>query len=322
MRGLRTLLDEHRSFLDSIKMQGVGAVHCEKRNHIVEVTLSNPQKKNALSGKMIYQLAILVDELLFSQDHSETVGLILRGDKSGGSFCAGLDFSTALENAHQQEFAPLMCHLMTDLCTRIQCANIVSIAFIDGYALGGGAELSTACDYRILTSSSNIGFVHAKLGASPGWGGGRRLFDIVGRCHTLHLLGTASILSATEAYRIGLATQVVPSVTTSTDDPVVAAYEYMNQFALMEYPAAVKDMKSLVAGLSIFDLPPSTTCNPIGNDSNNSNSHIDKRTLEVMEKAHEAILASSRVVTEKRVFFKRWGSVENTKALRSKVEKK
>lgn len=320
-RHISSLINTHQNFLGIIRNQGSGQITSTKNNHIVEIVISNPEKKNALSGRMIYQLANLVDDLLLSPSYNETVGLIIRGDRSGGAFCAGLDFSTALENSDLPEFAPMMCNLMTDLLTRIQCANIVSVAFVEGYALGGGAELSTSCDYRMLTSDSYIGFVHARLGASPGWGGGRRLYDIVGRSNTLRMLGTGKIMSAQEALDIGLASSVVPSrnelikidENDSNIDAVEAAYEFLNEFASMKYPVAVKDLKALVSSLSVDHSPVQMNrTTPV------DQSEVANTTSRLMQDVHSSILNSSRVKAEKSMFFKRWGSKENADALSGK----
>lgn len=324
-RHVSTLLDSHKEFLKVIENQGSGQIQHSIRERILEIIISNPEKKNALSGRMIFQFASLIDELIFSPSYQDTVGIILRGDPSGDAFCAGLDFSTALDNSNLPDFSQMMCHLMTDLCTRVQCANVISVAFVEGYALGGGAELSTACDYRMLTTASHIGFVHAKLGASPGWGGGRRLFDIVGRSNALYMLGTGQIMTAQQALNIGLATHVVPSLADLRKieqsngsgehdvEAVRAAYDFLKGFSTMKYPMAVKDLKSLVSSLA-------------GEHSavtNNGNIHKSQTTETVlMNDIHEAILSSNRVAAEKAIFFKRWGSKENSEALATKRKSK
>jgi enoyl-CoA hydratase/carnithine racemase len=342
VRLISTLLESHKEFLNVIENQGTGHIQHKHKDHILEITICNPEKKNALSGRMIHQFATLIDELVFSPDYYTTVGLILRGDPAGGAFCAGLDFSTALENSKRPDFSHMMCHLMTDLCTRIQCANVVSVAFVEGYALGGGAELSTACDYRMLTTDSHIGYVHAKLGASPGWGGGRRLYDIVGRPNALRMLGTAHIMNAQQALNIGLATHIVPSFTELEEasqsgairdnelhpEAVHAAYVFLNDFASMKYPLAVKDLKALVSSLSVDHTtsPPAspttattTTAADIRVATNGASSDTTNR---LMEDVHTSILTSSRVAAEKAMFFKRWGSKENADALAGKRKSK
>ena len=105
------------------------------------------------------------------------------------------------------------------------------MAVVNGPVLGGGAELATATDFRVvhrgegdaLRSDAFLAFVHAKVGVSPGWGGLGRLCSIIGRGNALRLLGTSARCYPSDMIRIGLADAVY---TCSTDtDPDTAARE-------------------------------------------------------------------------------------------------
>lgn len=80
-------------------------------------------------------------------------------------------------------------------------------------ALGGGAEIATACDYRLMTEGAVIGFVHAKMGLTPAWGSTGRLMSIVGYHKALRLLLECQLLSATEANDIDLADGTADTLT-------------------------------------------------------------------------------------------------------------
>ncbi|KAG7273241.1 hypothetical protein CRUP_001337 [Coryphaenoides rupestris] len=73
-----------------------------------------------------------------------------------------------------------MCMFMQDALTRLLRLPLVSVALVEGRALGGGAELTTACDFRLVTRDSRIQFVHKHMGLVPGWGGAARLVPIRG----------------------------------------------------------------------------------------------------------------------------------------------
>ncbi|KAG7256066.1 hypothetical protein CRUP_008080, partial [Coryphaenoides rupestris] len=91
-------------------------------------------------------------------------------------------------------------------CSRTWCRlPLVSVALVEGRALGGGAELTTACDFRLVTRDSRIQFVHKHMGLVPGWGGAARLVPIVGGRHALRLLAGALNVDPEAALQIGLA---------------------------------------------------------------------------------------------------------------------
>ena len=110
--------------------------------------------------------------------------LILTG--SDGSFCAGLDIKQDDANDILQEGREMTLH-MSRVTNCIHSLPVVSVAAIDGNAIGGGAELTTCTDLVVLSRQSTIKFVHASRGASPGWGG-RRLVNRIGRRKALRML--------------------------------------------------------------------------------------------------------------------------------------
>ena len=125
--------------------------------------------------------------------------VILTG--SDGNFCSGLDLHDHERNSSDNVkdyddddgFQPLqrgihMTQHMTRLTNHLHSLPVLSISAIDGHAMGGGAELTTCTDLVVLSRTAKIQFVHARRGASVGWGGGRRLVKKVGRGKALRLL--------------------------------------------------------------------------------------------------------------------------------------
>ncbi|GMF59502.1 unnamed protein product [Phytophthora fragariaefolia] len=167
------------------------------------VEIHSPKARNALSGKMMAELADVVALLEDPQVHDKLNAVILRG--TGGWFCAGADLRVAQQELTSPEAGAAMGALMADTLTRFRRLPLVSIACIEGGAYGGGAELATACDFRILESNAVIQFVQVRMGVSPAWGGGARLYKIVGRQQSLRLLCTAEKLTAQRALEINLA---------------------------------------------------------------------------------------------------------------------
>mmetsp|Transcript_2724 Transcript_2724/g.4073 ORF Transcript_2724/g.4073 Transcript_2724/m.4073 type:complete len:119 (+) Transcript_2724:58-414(+) len=98
-----------------------------------------------------------------------------------------------------------MCGLMTNTLNRLKALPLVSVAALENGAIGGGAELATSCDFRILTNKSYVHFVQAQMGVSTGWGGAARLSKIIGPKNALYVLGWGQKIDSKKALEIGLA---------------------------------------------------------------------------------------------------------------------
>ncbi|CAG8492205.1 17090_t:CDS:2, partial [Acaulospora morrowiae] len=174
------------------------------------ITLQNVERRNALSGRMMAQLADLVDRLerivkgeTSVREEEELVALILTG--SGNTFCSGFDLSVAKEHILTSENGAKMSSLMQDTLFRFSQLPLISVAAIEGHALGGGAELSTACDHRCISDTAKVRFVQVKMATTPGWGGGGRLIKIVGKTSALRIMGASVPLTGKDALDVGFA---------------------------------------------------------------------------------------------------------------------
>jgi ethylmalonyl-CoA/methylmalonyl-CoA decarboxylase len=175
-----------------------GSIELKFDGDRAEMTLRHSEKRNAMSASMMLDLRCCV-ELLADWQGSL---LVLRGES--GHFCAGADLRLvrgALANATGGKG---MCDWMTELLNAIYTAPYLSVAVIEGVALGGGAELATATDFRLLSSKARLQFVHAKRGLSPGWGGASRLVELIGRRRALQLLASGQPVSSDDALNWGL----------------------------------------------------------------------------------------------------------------------
>jgi ethylmalonyl-CoA/methylmalonyl-CoA decarboxylase len=130
------------------------------------IEISNPDARNAFSGKMMAELADVVDELEKEEIQSKVTCVVLRGKSRW--FCAGADLLVAKEQLSSREGGVAMGALMTDTLTRFRRLPLVSVAAIEGGAIGGGAELATACDFRLMDETAFIQFVQSRMGVSPG----------------------------------------------------------------------------------------------------------------------------------------------------------
>ena len=185
-------------------------------------------------------LANIVHEL---EEWKDGKGVILRGKND--AFCSGADLQL-VKGIMNKDGGRDMCTLMQDTLSRLYTLPLVSVALVHGVALGGGAELTTSCDYRLVTKDATIGFVHMKMGLMTGWGGGTRLVQLTGRTAALDLLTTGKVLSWREALSIGLANGMVQATDGSTLDQ---AMEWLDHRTFGE-TAVVRAAKKIVVAAS------------------------------------------------------------------------
>ena len=135
------------------------------------------------------------------------LGVIVTGEGKG--FVAGADISQMRDLTVQE--GRDMTILGQEVFTRIENLDKPVIAAVNGFALGGGCELAMACDIRVASDKAKFGQPEVNLGIIPGYGGTQRLPRLVGKGAAKYLIFTGEMISAEEAYRIGLADKVVPA---------------------------------------------------------------------------------------------------------------
>ena len=174
-----------------------------KKQDIVYLTLNRPHVLNALSSELLQALCIELDRI---KNDSEVKGIFITGSGSK-AFSAGADiefFNTA-SPMKVRELAELAIHVNS----QIENLGKISIALINGFALGGGLELAEACMMRIAVSSAKLGHPEVRIGAVSGWGGTTRLPRLIGKGRSTELLLTGRMISAKTALEMGLVNLVV-----------------------------------------------------------------------------------------------------------------
>jgi enoyl-CoA hydratase/carnithine racemase len=177
----------------------------EKRDAIAYVTVNRPKVLNALSTQTWKDLRTAFED---AQTDNTVRGVILTG-AGDRAFIAGADIGElAHASAVQAEQASRFGQAVLDL---IENLGKPVIAAINGFALGGGCETAMACTLRIAVEHAKLGQPEVKLGLLPGGGGTQRLPRLVGKGRALQLILSAELISAQEAWRIGLVNEVVPA---------------------------------------------------------------------------------------------------------------
>lgn len=175
----------------------------EKREGVAWVTINRPEVLNARSGKTRRELVAVCREV---QEDPEVKVMVLTG--RGRAFSVGRDLREPFEQVGLAEARRSRSEERD--AEAVAGLDKPVIAAINGYCLGGGCELSLACDLRIAADDAQIGLPEAKRGLMPGSGGTQRLPRLVGRSKALEMIFTGEPVSAQEADRIGLVNKVVP----------------------------------------------------------------------------------------------------------------
>ena len=177
--------------------------------------------------------------------------VIVRGE--GRSFSAGLDLSVARGDGDSS--LPVLARLSPAECadriagfqgafTWLRQPSLVTIAAVQGHAIGAGFQLALNCDFRVLADDARFSMAEVTLGLVPDLGGTKRLTELVGPARALEICVTGRRLPAEEAERIGLATAVVPAA------ELQGAVADLAAAVLAADPGAVAEIKALLAGAS------------------------------------------------------------------------
>ena len=168
------------------------------------VTIDRPKSLNALNSQ-VYREIIATLRQVEAMDQVKVVILTGAGEKA---FAAGADIAQMVhEDAVAGRRLSGLCHEAANL---LESMRQVTIAAVNGFALGGGCELTLACDLRIAADHARFALPEVTLGIIPGGGGTQRLARIIGVGRAKELIFTGDQIDAQEAYRLGLANHVVP----------------------------------------------------------------------------------------------------------------
>lgn len=173
------------------------------QNGIGYLTINRPRAMNALNTETLKEIGAVADMVAADE---EVKVLIVRG-AGGRAFVAGADISE-MQDMDDKEGREIS-EFAQSVFSKIKNLPQVVIAAVNGYALGGGNELAMACDIRLASSRAKFGQPEVNLGIMPGFGGTQRLPRIVGKGLAKEIIFSTDMISAEEAYRIGLVNKVV-----------------------------------------------------------------------------------------------------------------
>ena len=218
----------------------------EEKGAIGIITINRPQALNALNSQVLEELK----ETFEAVDLNKVRALVLTG-AGEKSFVAGADIAemSTLTKAEGEAFGKKG----NDVFRMIETFPIPVIACVNGFALGGGCEISMSCDFRICSENAVFGQPETGLGITPGFGGTQRLARLVGAGYAKQMIYTARNIKADEALRIGLVNQVVSAekdeegnVVKSAQAVLLETGEKLAETIAKNAPIAVRNCKKAV----------------------------------------------------------------------------
>ena len=208
-------------------------INYEVKEKYAIITINREKALNALNSQVLDELNATLDAV----DVNEVRCLILTG-AGEKSFVAGADIGemSTLSKAEGEAFGKKG----NDVFLKMESFPIPVIAAVNGFALGGGCEISMSCDIRICSDNALFGQPEVGLGITPGFGGTQRLARLVGAGMAKQMIYTARNIDANEAYRIGLVNAVYPQA------ELMAAAEKMAAGIAKQAPIAVRNCKKAI----------------------------------------------------------------------------
>jgi 3-hydroxypropionyl-coenzyme A dehydratase len=197
-------------------MSNMKYIQLEPQGEIALLRINRPEALNAMNIDVVSELSRTVD--IVGADESIKVVIITgAGEKS---FCAGADISymVNIDPITAEKYASSAQSVLN----KIERLEKPVVGAVNGYALGGGCELAMVCDIRIASSNAKLGQPEVTIGIPPGWGGTQRLMRLVGPAKAKELVFTGRMVSAEEAFQLGLVNNVISLTSDDNLPPEVA----------------------------------------------------------------------------------------------------
>ena len=200
-------------------MSNMKYIQVEPQEDVAIIRINRPEALNAMNTDVISELSRAID-IVGVDDGIKVVIITGAGDRS---FCAGADISYMVDIDPMT--AERYASSAQSVLNKIEKLEKPVIAAVNGFALGGGCELAMVCDLRIASSNAKLGQPEVTIGIPPGWGGTQRLMRIVGPAKAKELVFTGKMLTADEAFQIGLVNKIVSLNSEDESSPEIPAGE-------------------------------------------------------------------------------------------------
>jgi enoyl-CoA hydratase len=205
-----------------------------ERGPVVMLTLNRPHVRNALSVRLSDELIHALERIT---DSTSLKVVVMQG--AGGTFCAGDDISEMPRWGDANDVMRRVSGYQ-HMADTLEQLDKITIARVDGYAVGGGLEITMACDFVIATASARWGMPEVDVGITPGWGGTTRLARLIGRRLTKEINLLGALHPASRAAELTLWNRVVP------DEQLDREVDRLIELLLSKNQQALRQLKLII----------------------------------------------------------------------------
>ena len=208
---------------------GYESIIFEKEDNIAILTFNRPDARNAVNNQVRAEFAAAIAEVEADIDIRV---MILTG--KGKAFASGVDIKEF------NQTTPYHAHNLVRLGERLEKLPKPVIAAVNGFSLGGGNEIALGCDIIIASERAKFGQPELNIGIIPGGGATQRLPRMIGVCRAKELIFTSDIITAEEAFKLGMINRVVP------EDQLMSTAKEIAKKIATKSPAALKLAKQAI----------------------------------------------------------------------------
>jgi enoyl-CoA hydratase len=201
---------------------------------VARITLDRPEKRNALSIALSDELIEAIDRV---QESTDVKVVVIQG--AGETFCAGDDI-TEMHTWGDANGVMRRVRLYQTMANALEELDKVTVAAVDGFAVGGGLEITMACDFVVATRRALWGMPEVDVGITPGWGGTTRMARLIGRRMTKEVNLLGALHPAARAVQLGLWNRVVP------DERLDAEVDALVEVLLSKNQQALRQLKFII----------------------------------------------------------------------------
>lgn len=177
----------------------------EERDDLARITLNRPEVRNALSMQLSDEIVAAIERI---RQSTSIKLVVIQG--AGETFCAGDDITEMPSWGNANGIMRRVRHYQ-NMANQLEELDKITIAAVDGYAVGGGLEITMVCDFVIATERARWGMPEVDVGITPGWGGTTRMARLIGRRLTKEINMLGALHPARRAVELTLWNRVVPN---------------------------------------------------------------------------------------------------------------
>ena len=201
----------------------------EEKERVAWITLNRPEVLNALSMKLSDELTATIEVI---RQSTKLKFVVIKG--AGENFCVGDDITEMIKWGNANDITR-RARYYQNMANQLEELDKITIAAVDGYAVGGGLEITMACDFVIATERSKWGMPEVDVGITPGWGGTTRLARFIGRRRAKEINLIGALHSGKKAVEWDLWNRVVPNDQLDTEvDRLLEVLQTKNQQGLRQ----------------------------------------------------------------------------------------